>query len=90
VVSTEIEAVSTEGQDLVKRIRAVPAPSQAYVTGFSAELLDARTVMVDRIPLALGIMVATTLIVLFLLTGGADAAGGRRQLVGTTTAGDAV
>jgi RND superfamily putative drug exporter len=69
-VSTEIEAVSTEGQDLVKRIRAVPAPFRTYVTGTSAEILDARSALVDRMPLALGIIVATTLVVLFLLTGG--------------------
>jgi RND superfamily putative drug exporter len=70
-ISTEIEAVSDEGQDLVKRIRAVDSPfDTAYVAGASAELLDARTGMVDRMPLALAIIVATTLIVLFLLTGG--------------------
>ena len=70
-VSTDIEAVSTEGQDLVERVRAEPTPfTTTYVAGASADLLDARTGLVDRAPLALGIIVATTLIVLFLLTGG--------------------
>jgi RND superfamily putative drug exporter len=69
-VSTDIEGVSTDGQDLVKRIRAVPTSFGTQVTGTSAELLDARTGLLDRMPLALGIIVATTLIVLFLLTGG--------------------
>ncbi|MDT5037806.1 MAG: putative drug exporter of the superfamily [Micromonosporaceae bacterium] len=69
-VSTDIEGVSTDGQNLVKRIRAVPSPFHAQVTGTSAELLDARTGLLDRMPLALAIIVATTLIVLFLLTGG--------------------
>jgi RND superfamily putative drug exporter len=69
-ISTDIEGVSTEGQNLVKRIRAVPAPFETEVAGASADLLDARTSMLDRMPLALGIIVVTTLIVLFLLTGG--------------------
>jgi RND superfamily putative drug exporter len=68
-VSTDIEAVSSAGQDLVKRIRAVPAPFTTQAGGASADLLDARTALVGRFPVAGAIIAATTLILLFLLTG---------------------
>jgi RND superfamily putative drug exporter len=68
-VSTDIEAVSTDGQNLVKRIRAVPAPFETQVGGWSANLLDAKTALVDKLPWAMGIVAAATLILLFLLTG---------------------
>jgi putative drug exporter of the RND superfamily len=69
-VNTTIEGVSQEGQDLVERIRAVPAPSERHVAGASADLLDAKNSLLDRLPWAMLIIVLTTLIVLFLLTGG--------------------
>jgi putative drug exporter of the RND superfamily len=69
-VSTTIEGVSEEGQDLVQRIRDVPAPFERQVAGASADLLDAKDTLLDRLPWAMLIVIATTLIVLFLLTGG--------------------
>jgi putative drug exporter of the RND superfamily len=68
-VSTDIETVSSAGQDLVKRIRAVPAPFATQVGGASADLLDARTALLNKLPLAMGIIATATLVLLFLLTG---------------------
>jgi len=68
-VSTDIEAVSSDGQNLVKRIRAVPAPFETQVGGWSADLLDAKTALVDKLPWALGIVAVATLVLMFLLTG---------------------
>ena len=69
-VSTDAEGVSSEGQDLVERLRAVPAPFEAQVAGSSADLVDARSALIDSLPLAIAIIIATTLILIFLLTGG--------------------
>lgn len=69
-ISTDIEGVSTEGQELVSQIRAVPAPFDRQVAGASADLLDAKHSLLSRMWLAMAIIVATTLLVLFLLTGG--------------------
>jgi RND superfamily putative drug exporter len=69
-VSTEVEGVSSEGQDLVERVRAVPAPFDTQVAGASADLLDARSALIDSLPWAIAIIIATTLILIFLLTGG--------------------
>src|SRR5439155_15340850 len=69
-VSTDKDGVSSEGQELVKRIRAVPAPFDRQVAGASADLLDAKTSLLDRLPIAMAIVIAMTMIVLFLLTGG--------------------
>ena len=68
-VSTDIDPDSSAGQDLVKRVRAAPAPFMTRAGGSSADLLDARTALVHRFPVAGGIIAATTLILLFLLTG---------------------
>jgi RND superfamily putative drug exporter len=68
-VSTTVEGISAEGQELVKRIRDVPAAFETKVAGVSADLLDARNTLVDLLPVAGGIIVVTTLILLFMLTG---------------------
>ncbi|WP_329385427.1 MMPL family transporter [Streptomyces sp. NBC_01351] len=39
------------------------------IGGYPAELRDFRTVLVDRVPLVLGLILVTTLLVLFLMTG---------------------
>jgi putative drug exporter of the RND superfamily len=68
-VSSDVEVVSSAGQDLVRRMRAVPAPFVTLVAGASSDLLDARAAIVHYLPIAMAIIAATTLILLFLLTG---------------------
>src|SRR5690606_11653626 len=46
-----------------------PAPFPVLVGGYPAELADYRASVVDRLPLALGLMFAVTFAVLFRLTG---------------------
>jgi putative drug exporter of the RND superfamily len=68
-VNTTVEPVSSAGQALVRRIRAVPAPFETQVAGWSADLLDARTAIVHDLPWAMAVVALTTLVLLFLLTG---------------------
>jgi RND superfamily putative drug exporter len=65
----DIEPLSREGEDLVKAIRATPAPFPTEVTGQSAELVDTKHALYSKLPLALGIIALITLLVLFLQFG---------------------
>lgn len=62
---------SGEGQDVVERVRAVPAPGggEALVGGRDAQLLDTKASIGDRLPAAIGMVVGTTFVLLFLFTG---------------------
>jgi len=70
-VVTTLPAKTDEGQDLVRTIRAMPGPGGTglLVTGADAQLIDTRHVIAQRLPLAIGLVVLTTLVVLFLFTG---------------------
>lgn len=68
-VLTEGEAVGERTQDLVGQIRAVDAPFETAVTGQAAVLVDARRAIAEKLPLALGVVVLATLLLVFLLTG---------------------
>ena len=50
-------------------MRAVAAPFAAAVGGETAAFLDQQEALSDSLPLALGILAATTLVILFLMTG---------------------
>jgi RND superfamily putative drug exporter len=57
---------------LVDAVRAVPAPTAAgerLVGGPSAQLVDAKGTIGSRLPLAIGLIAATTFVLLFLFTG---------------------
>jgi RND superfamily putative drug exporter len=56
-------------QDLVRRIRAMPAPAEVTVTGRTAQFVDLKASLGDHMPLALGLLAVTTVVVLFLMTG---------------------
>ncbi|MGY0237142.1 MMPL family transporter [Longispora urticae] len=57
-------------QDLVKRIRADrPAGVESWVGGDAAILLDTLGRLVDGLPWAVGVMLATMFVLLFLMTG---------------------
>jgi putative drug exporter of the RND superfamily len=70
-IVTTLPNKSERGQELVRTIRALPAPAGVgfLVTGADAALIDTKRSIGDRLPLAIGLVVLTTLVVLFLFTG---------------------
>ncbi|MEU2677444.1 MMPL family transporter [Streptomyces sp. NPDC007107] len=68
-VLPEGEAVGQGAQDLVRELRATPAPFDTSVTGAAAVLVDSKAAIADRLPWAVGIIVVVTLLLVFLLTG---------------------
>ena len=75
--TTVIEAVSATpfiedaSRDTVRAVREISAPSGAevLVTGATADFLDFQSSLEEHLPLAVMIIVISTLIVLFLMTG---------------------
>jgi RND superfamily putative drug exporter len=65
------DSLSGSAQALVHRARAVPMPARtvSYVGGAAASLVDQKQDIGSRLPLALGLIVLTTLIILWLFTG---------------------
>jgi len=63
--------VAAESEATVKAIRALPAPPGAsfQVTGATAEFVDFQGSLAGHLPIALAIVVAATLVILFLMTG---------------------
>jgi RND superfamily putative drug exporter len=65
-----VEAISARGERLVHDIRAVPSPlGKVLVTGQAARLVDTKHSLGSKLPLALGLIVAATFVLLFLFTG---------------------
>ena len=64
-----VAPVSAEGERLVVRVRSLPAPGRALVGGASAELIDSKGAIAGRLPLAVGIIVVATFVLLFLMFG---------------------
>jgi len=64
-----VEAHSSAGENLVERGRARPAPFAVDVGGPSAQLVDTKAAIRDRLPLAVAIIAGATLLLLFLMTG---------------------
>lgn len=62
-------ALSDEAQDTVRTIRAMNGPAAILVSGYTAEFLDLKVSLARNLPLVIGIIVLTTLILLFMLTG---------------------
>jgi putative drug exporter of the RND superfamily len=65
----EIEDISVESQRIVRDIRAIVAPFPTAVTGPAATVVDTQRAIGDRLPLALAIIVLSSLLLVFLLTG---------------------
>jgi putative drug exporter of the RND superfamily len=59
---------SSAGQQLVRAVRDVPAPAAALVTGPAARNLDSLNALGGTLPLALGLIALSTLVVLFAFT----------------------
>ncbi|MEV6315456.1 MMPL family transporter [Streptomyces sp. NPDC051776] len=70
-VITDLTPKSGPAQDLVRDVRAVdpPAGTQTLVGGTDARLVDAKASIADRLPAAVGLVAATTFVILFLFTG---------------------
>jgi RND superfamily putative drug exporter len=69
MAATSVEDISTAGREVVARVRAVPAPFQTKVAGPAADLVDSKAALTERLPVAGGMIAATTLVLIFLLTG---------------------
>ncbi len=64
-------ALDEGSQETVKEIRDLPPPAatRSLVSGNTAEFVDQKQSLLDHLPLLVAIICATTLILLFLLTG---------------------
>jgi RND superfamily putative drug exporter len=61
--------LSDRTQDLVRAIRALDTPFPVSVTGFTAGFVDDKASLADHLPLAAALVVSTTLVLVFFLTG---------------------
>jgi RND superfamily putative drug exporter len=68
-VVPNVEPLSAAGEKLVANIRATTAPFEFLVTGSSAQLVDTKDAIYDRLPIALGLIALATFILLFMMTG---------------------
>lgn len=64
-----LEPVSPEGEQLIETIRGAAAPGELLVGGASAELVDSKAAIGARLPIAIGIIVVATFVLLFLMFG---------------------
>lgn len=55
--------------DLVRNIRSLDSPFEIGVGGFSASFIDQRASLAEHLPAALAILIITTLLLLFAVTG---------------------
>jgi uncharacterized membrane protein YdfJ with MMPL/SSD domain len=63
------DAISPAGQRAVEAVRAAPAPTRVLVGGPAADFADLQSSIANTVPLALAILVAVTVLVLWLMTG---------------------
>ncbi|MEV6136293.1 MMPL family transporter [Nocardia sp. NPDC051990] len=70
-VLTDLDRNSSAARDLVDRVRAAPGPAGAHalVGGQMAELRDSLASIGAKLPIAIGWILATTFVLLFLFTG---------------------
>ncbi|AHV99152.1 putative RND superfamily drug exporter [Paenibacillus sabinae T27] len=62
-------AISADAPGLVREIRAMAAPFEVMVGGYPGDLTDFREKLLERIPVALVLVLAITFVILFLMTG---------------------
>lgn len=70
-VSSRSAPLSPQSEDLVRAVRAIPAPFEVLVGGRAADFIDQRAGISERLPLALALLCATSLLLVFLMTGSA-------------------
>ena len=64
-----VEPMSAAGEQLVRDVRATPAPAEALVGGPAAQLVDLKAGIMAKLPWALGFIALSTFILLFLSFG---------------------
>jgi RND superfamily putative drug exporter len=64
-----VEPFGPDGEALVDRLRQVPAPSSVLIGGSAAQLTDTEAALRHKLPLALGLLLVATFVLLFLFTG---------------------
>ena len=64
-----IESIGPAGEKLVTALRAVHAPSKVLIGGQAAQLVDTKSSLGGKLPLALGLVLMATFVLLFLFTG---------------------
>ncbi|WP_253851531.1 MMPL family transporter [Mycobacterium sp. 1423905.2] len=69
IVYLSVQSDSDTAQHLVRDIRAKVTNHQIEVGGPTATLIDSRTAIADKLPLAIGLIAVSTFILLFLFTG---------------------
>ncbi|MER5970393.1 MMPL family transporter [Streptomyces sp. NPDC002055] len=62
-------AFSPRSEEIVRKVRAMPAPGTVHVAGDAARFADTKSVIGDRLPYALGIIVILMFVLLYLFTG---------------------
>jgi len=68
-VVSEHRVLDDRTQDLVREVRDTPASFSVLAGGVTAEFVDLQSSLTGHLPLALAIVVVSTLLVLFLMTG---------------------
>jgi RND superfamily putative drug exporter len=68
-VADPADPISAAGQHVLSRLEAVVAPAPVLFGGPAADFHDQGAAIESRIPLALGLLIAITLIVLWIMTG---------------------
>src|SRR4029079_10514739 len=59
----------SEASTLVAQLRSTPATFETQVGGIAAELIDVKATLSERLPYAALLVVAATLVLLFMMTG---------------------
>ena len=68
-VVPDVEPLSPQGEALIADLRATEAPFAVQVTGQSAQLVDTKEALFDKLPLAAAIIALVTFLILFLQFG---------------------
>jgi RND superfamily putative drug exporter len=68
-VVPSVGSYSPRGEDLVARVRALPAPFGVQVAGPAAQLVDTKASLAAHLPAAAAIIATVTFLLLFLMTG---------------------
>jgi RND superfamily putative drug exporter len=68
-VVPDVEPLSKQGEKLVHDLRTTTAPFEFLVAGTSAQLVDTKQTVEQRLPIALGLIALATFVLLFLMTG---------------------
>jgi putative drug exporter of the RND superfamily len=68
-VVPNVEPFSEEGEKLVHDVRGTSAPFEVHVAGLSAQLVDTKDAVIDRLPIVIGFIALATFVLLFMMTG---------------------